>query len=56
MCYQEVDATTRGAQGGVGIVERDRMDGWSVDSTRFHRPNVVNCEIVSGGKWTPLIG
>ena len=43
-------------QGGVGLVFRDRSKGWSIKSTLFHGPNVVSCEVVAGGKWTPLVG
>ena len=31
-------------------------EGYIVKSTRFHGPNVVSCEIVSGNQLTPLIG
>ena len=37
-----------GSQGGVGLVTREHTNGWGVESTRFHRPNVVGCEIVTG--------
>ena len=39
----------------VGLVMRERPEVWDIDSTRFHRPNMVSCEIVTGMQWTPLI-
>ena len=38
------------------MVLREWPEGWSVKSTRFHGPDMVSCEIVSGGQRTPLIG
>ena len=37
------------------MVVRYRSKGWSVESTRFYGPNAVICDVVPGGKWTPLI-
>ena len=37
------------------MVMREQTDGWSVESEIFHGPNVVSCEIVSGGKKTLII-
>ena len=39
----------------VGLVTRERQEGWDIDFTRFHGPNMVICEIVTGIQWTPLI-
>ena len=44
------------AKGGVGLVVRKRQEGWSVELTRFHGPNMVSCEIVSGWHHTLLVG
>ena len=44
------------SQGGVGLVTRERLAGWGVDSTRYHGPKVVSYKIVIGLTWTPLIG
>ena len=44
------------AWGGVGLVTREWPDGWGIESTRFHGPNVVSCEIVTGPTQTPLVG
>ena len=30
--------------------------GWEVESTRYHRPNVVSCELVIVLIRTPLVG
>ena len=35
---------------------REWPDGWGIESTRFHGPNVVSCEIVTGPTQTPLVG
>ena len=39
----------------VRLVIRERPEGWDIDSTRLHGPNVVSCEIVTGIQWTPFI-
>ena len=41
---------------GVRMVTRERPLLWGVESTRYHGPNVVSCEIVTGLSWTPLVG
>ena len=43
-------------QGGVDLVTRERPIEWGIDSTRYHRPNMVSFEIVTGLTWTPLVG
>ena len=45
-----------GAQGGVCLVVWYRTQVWSVESMRFHGPNVVICEVITNRKWTPIIG
>ena len=55
VCLPEITTDSGGAQGRVVLVVRDRPKGWSVKLMRFHRPNMVICEIISGGKRTPLI-
>ena len=47
--------TAGGAQGLVCLVIIDRTQVWIVETTRFCGPNMVSCEVVTGGKWTPLI-
>ena len=44
------------ARVGVGLAMRKLPYGCSVDSMRFHRSNVVICEVVYGRQLTPLIG
>ena len=45
-----------GAKGGVGLVTSERPVGWGIDSTRYHRLNVIICEIFPGLTQTPLVG
>ena len=42
--------------GGVRLVLWERTEGWIVDSTRFHGPNMVSCEVIARYHQTPLIG
>ena len=42
-------------RGVVGLVTKEILEVWGIYSTRFHIPNVMNCEIVPGLHWTPLI-
>ena len=56
VCLSEITTDYSGVQGRVVLVIRDLPKGWSVDSTHFHRPNVLVCEVVSGVKHTSLIG
>ena len=41
---------------GAGLVIRDRPQGRSLVSMRFHGPNVVSCKVVTHGRRTPIIG
>ena len=45
-----------GGQGRFRIVSQERPEGWTVDSTRFHSPNVVSFKVLSGDQWMPIIG
>jgi hypothetical protein len=36
-------------QGGGALITRANPDGWWIQSTRFHGPNVLSCLIVAGG-------
>ena len=38
------------------MVTRERTNGWFIEFTRFHGPNVVSCNIFAGHTRTPLIG
>ena len=42
VCSQVVGTAARAVYGGVGLVMRERPDGWSFDSMRFHGPNMVS--------------
>ena len=49
-------SSARGAQGGVGLVTRERPIGWGIESTRYQRPNIVSCKIATGITQNPLVG
>ena len=38
------------------MVSRDRTNRWGIESTHFHGPNVVRCNILTRRIQTPLIG
>ena len=44
------------AQGGIRLVKRERPVGWGIESMRYHRTNMVSCEIVTKLTWTPIVG
>ena len=56
VCFPEVTTYTGDAQVGVGLFVRESIQVWSVESMRFHRPNMVIFGVVSSGKRTPLLG
>ena len=35
---------------------KERPFGWVIESTHYHRPNMVSYKLVSGLTWTPLVG
>ena len=41
--------------GGLYMIICNRPQGWSIEETRFHGPNVMGCKVVNI-KRTPLIG
>ena len=41
--------------GAIGLVTWERPEEWGIESTRFHRPNLVIYEISTGIQWTALI-
>ena len=43
------------AKGEVGIVSRERLEGWIIGSTRFYGPNMVSYEFVTGNILMPVI-
>ena len=56
VCFPEIMTDSGGVQGGVVLFVWDKTKVWRVKLTRFHRPNMVICEVVDSGKQTPLIG
>ena len=55
-CMKERLSSAGVSQGGVGLVTREWTNGWGIESTRFHGPNMVSSEIVTGPTQTPLVG
>ena len=55
-CLTAQPTRTGEAQGGVGIVTRERPIGWGIQSMRYYGPNVVICELVTGLTRTLLVG
>ena len=55
-CLAAPTSSAGGAHGGVGMVTRERPVGWGIESMRYHGPNVVSCEIITGLTRTPLVG
>ena len=55
-CSAAQPSSARGSQGGVGLVRRERPVGWGIESTRYHGPNVVICELFTGLNRTSLVG
>ena len=58
--YDETFSTERpssagGAQGVIGVLTRERPVGWGIESTHYHRPDVVICNIVTILTRTPLV-
>ena len=37
------------------LITQDRPQGWSVEATSFHGPNVVICEFITNRKQNPII-
>ena len=46
-CLMICPSSTRGAQGGIRLVTREWAVRWGIESTCYHGPNVVSCEIVT---------
>ena len=55
-CSTAQPSSSGGDQGSVKLVTRERPVWWGIESTRYHRPNVVSCEIVTVITRTPLVG
>ena len=56
VCSRSGITAARGNIGGVGIVSQEKKEGWIVESTRFHGPDVVSWKLVVSNQHTPLIG
>ena len=56
VCLLMITTAAGDTQWGVCLVVRDQLQVWSVESTRFHRPNVVSCEVITDRKRTPIFG
>ena len=55
-CLAERPTSAGGVQGSVGMVTRERPNGWGIESMRYHGPDLVICKIVTGTTRTPLVG
>ena len=42
-------------QGSLCLVMMEWLNRWGIKSTRFHRPNLVSNEIVTGHTWNLLV-
>ena len=43
-------------KGGVALLIRSKHNGWHVESTRQHGPNVLSCVLVAGNRRWLVIG
>ena len=50
LCSPDRTASVGGAQGDVGLVLQE------FESTRFHRPDVVSCKVITGTSCTMIVG
>ena len=55
-CSEAHPSRSGGYQGVIGLVTRERPNGWGIESMRFHGTNVVSCEIFTGHTRTPIVG
>ena len=55
LCSAAIPSSDGGAQGGVGLVIRERPNGWGIESTCLHGLNVVSFYVVTSHTRTPLI-
>jgi hypothetical protein len=56
VCSQATPGPNGGAQGGIALCTRQQPEGWEIESTQFHGPNVLSCLIVTGDTRMPFIG
>ena len=55
-CLSAIPSRSGGSQCSVVMVTTEWHNRWGIKLTRFHRPNVVSCKIVTRHIWTPLVG
>ena len=56
VCLPISITSVESTKGRVRLFFCDQLQGWSVESTRFHGTNVVSCEVVTNIKRTVIIG
>ena len=54
-CLTACPTRTGGYQGGVVILTMEKPIEWGIESTRYQRPNMVICKIITGLIRTPLV-
>ena len=55
-CSMERLSRSVGVQVSVRMLARDRPVRWGIESMRYHRMNVVSCEIFTGLAFIPIVG
>ena len=56
VCLPMSTTVDGGAHRVVCLVIQERHQGWSLEATRFHRLNMVSCEVVTNKKRSSVIG
>ena len=56
ICLKARQDSAGEAHGGVGLVTREHPYGWGIESTRFHRQNMISCKIVNGPTLNLFVG
>jgi exonuclease III len=51
-----VSYSTVQSQGGIALVLRSTSSKRTIESSKWHGPNIISCLLVTGNKSTPLIG
>ena len=54
-CLTAQPSRAGGAQNGVIIVRKERSVRWGIESTHYHGPDMVSCDIVTGLTRTPVV-
>ena len=55
-CLAARPSSAGGSQVGIGLATRERPVRWGIESTRFHMPNMVSCDIITGLTQNLIIG